>query len=41
MHSASGYQRGEGCGAVFVKLFQGDRQDEEDCYSLTIIYIHI
>mmetsp|Transcript_62753 Transcript_62753/g.149865 ORF Transcript_62753/g.149865 Transcript_62753/m.149865 type:complete len:879 (-) Transcript_62753:114-2750(-) len=28
--SADGYQRGEGCGAVFVKMYQGDKQDEED-----------
>ncbi|CAE8743935.1 unnamed protein product [Polarella glacialis] len=28
--AADGYQRGEGCGAVFVKLFQGDKVDDED-----------
>jgi len=28
--SADGYQRGEGCAAVFVKMFQGDKRDEED-----------
>jgi len=28
--SADGYQRGEGCGSVFVKLYQGDKRDEEE-----------
>lgn len=28
--SADGYQRGEGAGAVFVRLFQGDARDEEE-----------
>lgn len=26
--SADGYQRGEGCGCIFIKLFQGDRKEE-------------
>jgi len=28
--SADGYQRGEGCGAIFIKLFQGNKKEEEE-----------
>mmetsp|Transcript_69852 Transcript_69852/g.227274 ORF Transcript_69852/g.227274 Transcript_69852/m.227274 type:complete len:1200 (-) Transcript_69852:64-3663(-) len=27
--AADGYQRGEGCGAIFVKMFAGDQKEEE------------
>nr|AQS99253.1 type I polyketide synthase [Gambierdiscus excentricus] len=28
--SADGYQRGEGCGAIYIKLFQGNKKEEEE-----------